>query len=202
MGSFDPRIGSQPPDPYEGYRAEAIEREKREKEALQKKKKFSKKLPLLAFVLTFFQKISRFFEKEAKLPPPPSHSASAKELAPLLLSFQEALRDLQKGDKSQDIPFVTHLSHLWHQIVEKGLYLDRSTPLSHQLKALFKELHNYPPQKSHTFGYYLSEYAGEKWLPFPYMEILQKLHHEHLLHQSASSLSHWIERVQRLRDCL
>ena len=62
---------------------------------------------------------------------------------------------------------------------------------------LIEEMRLYPLGADHTLGYYLSEYVGQEWLPFPFIDILSTLHKEY--QENASSiLGGWISLLDAL----
>jgi hypothetical protein len=70
------------------------------------------------------------------------------------------------------------------------------------MRSLIDAIQHYPERQQHSLGYYLSEYAGQKWLPFPYMEMIQKIHAEHLKNPTESALAQWTHRIDRLLSLL
>ena len=66
------------------------------------------------------------------------------------------------------------------------------------LKILMQKIQHYPEYEEHTFGYYLTEYAGQKWIPFPYMEMVQKIHSEHMKNPKGSALTEWTNLIDEL----
>ena len=68
-------------------------------------------------------------------------------------------------------------------------------PVVLQIRSFFDELHSFPDPQHFSLGYYLSEYAGEKWIPFPYMEMLRKLHQEYQTNAASSSLEKWMKEI-------
>lgn len=96
---------------------------------------------------------------------------------------------LKIEDRSQDVHFLSDLSQSWNQAVGESLEYNEETAVI--FKIFVKKIMHYPENQSHTFGYYLTEYAGQKWIPFPYMDLVQKIHAEHEKNPTESSLTEW-----------
>jgi hypothetical protein len=154
-----------PPDPIRPLRVEPIHEDKlaREKE---EKKPPEEDPGLLALLVQAFRQMVDFFLMGKRTQP----IRTQQELRRL----KEAFEILKAEDRSQDARFLANLSDIWQKILE--------THPQAALKELVRELNSYPEHQSHTFGYYLTEHAGQKWIPFPYMELIQKIHKDpHLL---------------------
>ena len=57
-----------------------------------------------------------------------------------------------------------------------------------QIKTLIATFHSYPPKQPWSLGFYMTEYAGKDWLPFPRMELLHQLHDDFIAHPKESQL--------------
>lgn len=141
-----------------------------------------------AFMLLLMDKVCDFVKQSVGKG---LSSASESGMRESLLLFKAALETMMKEDRSQDAPFLKRVSQLWHKILEQRLNLRSSNPLGKQLSVLIKEIETHPENEEHTFGYYLDEYAGLEWLPFPYMELILKLHRQHEADPSSSLLARW-----------
>lgn len=198
MGSFKNPVGNSPPDPYEKYRAEEIQREKHLKEERKKREENEAKgiFYLAAYLLSLFKKALRMFDR----PPEKTLPTSVKQtLQAHLLELLQDLERLQKEDVSQDIAYLTHLSETWHRLLQDALPLSKNAGPEKQLHSLLRSIQEYPHRQEHTLGYYLLEYAGQKWIPFPYLELLQKIYTEHQKNPLQSMLFFW---TQQIRDLL
>jgi len=71
-------------------------------------------------------------------------------------------------------------------------YVLRNEKATNLIKKIIDEINDYPKNSEFTLGYYISEFAGYSWVPFPYMEMLQNLHLEDKKDPINSHLSHWI----------
>ncbi|MBU6446862.1 MAG: hypothetical protein KGQ49_05635 [Verrucomicrobia bacterium] len=104
-------------------------------------------------------------------------------------SLKASLELLKGNDLSQDIHFLNALAHSWNKAIEESPAFDEEVLRLFNLFA--KKILHYPETKQHTFGYYLTEYAGQRWIPFPYMELVQKIHREHAINPDGSDLTEW-----------
>lgn len=119
--------------------------------------------------------------------------ASAASARDTLLLLKAALETMMQEDRSQDSQFLKQISGLWLQLLEESLSLN-----SKPLKRFIKDVENHPDDEEHTFGYYLEEFAGQTWLPFPYMELIHNLHHHHELDPSSSLLTRWTRMIEEI----
>lgn len=102
-------------------------------------------------------------------------------------------------DYSQNIDFAAGLSHVWHEIIEycipSTVNRFKSSLAKSTVKQLLKSIKEYPKGEEHSLGYYLTHYAGENWLPFPFIQILRTLHEEYATSGSNSSLHIWLQQL-------
>lgn len=185
-----------PPDPYERYRverAEADRKSKRDSEPQHEAQHSS--FALGAHLLHLFYKFLGFFEDTSEK----GLSTTAEEaVRNNLLSIKESFEVLKREDRSQDGLFLNRLSTLWHKALEDLVRFRKETALAVQFKSFIKEIDHYPESEEFTFGYYLLEYAGQKWLPFPYMELVQKIHDQHQKNPDSSALTRWTRLIDDL----
>lgn len=185
MGFFQNPIT--PPDPYEPYRIEGLGESHSPKQPDGGDE--PPKWTLAAYLLGLLKKgIDFFLDQEKKGSQEPK-----RETVENLLSFKACLETLKRENRSEDIHFLNHLSKLWEHLLEDTL--KEQSPL---FKKIIRSIQHYPPHETHTLGYYLSEYAGQKWIPFPYMELIQKLHSEHEKNPTDSALSEWSLLIDEL----
>lgn len=192
MGSFQNPVGGGPKDPFEKYRIEEIQKDKDSKE--NEKKASWAEHPRLSFIAAYllhiFKKFLEIFERTNEKSPESSTKIDVKEH---LILLKAALDTLKMQDLSQDVVFLSRLSALWHQILEDLLHFRRTMPFAEKMRSFIKAIQEFPENQEHTLGYYLLEYAGEKWIPFPYMEILRRLWAEHQKNPVNSHLFEWGE---------
>jgi hypothetical protein len=117
-----------------------------------------------------------------------------------LTALKKAFEILKNEDRSQDVDFLNELAKIWNQVLETTLHLDAE--VSAPFKILAKKILHYPENQTHTLGYYLTEYAGQKWVPFPYMELIQKIHSEHEKNPSSSPLTEWVQLIDEALSLL
>lgn len=122
-----------------------------------------------------------------------------------LFKALEALKSLfyrlMLENTSQDYYFAEALSKNWRIVLEIASLQEqrRAAPKSTALLQTFiHTLNTYPIGTEHTIGYYLSNYTGEKWIPFPFMDILLSLHENALLKKSRSTLNIWILAISSI----
>lgn len=192
-------------DPLESfYRAEEIQRirldEERQGRGPPKEPPENGEKPgFSAFVLLLMDKVLDYVKQSINKG---LSVASETEVRETLLLFKAALETMMKEDRSQDAPFLKRVSQLWQKTLEQSLNLKASSPLGRQLRAFIKEIETYPENEEHTFGYYLDEYAGLQWLPFPYMELILKLHRQHEADPGSSLLARWAALIGEMLGLL
>ncbi len=195
MASFQNPVGGNPRDPFEKpFRVEPIEEEKEvhdrnRKEDLEKSKK---NLRIASFLLQMLQKTVDFF-----LELPEKVKSTKRCTRDHLLLLKNYFEILKKEDRSQDVQFLNELSKIWPHILEDALSFKQDA-VANGFKTLLRKIQHYPEHATHTLGYYLVEYAGQKWIPFPYMELIQKIHAEHEKNPTGSALSEWIRNIDEL----
>lgn len=195
--SYQNPVG-QPQDPYDKYRVERIEADKKTKD--EEKKKEEKPAPgnpmaASAYLLLLFHRFLDLFEDTSEKG---IASTAEKEVRDNLILVKEALEILKKEDRSQDAIFLNGLSELWHKALQDIMRFRRETPLARQFKSLIKDIDSYPENQEFSLGYYLTEYAGQKWLPFPYMELVMKIHADHEKNPESSVLTEWTTLIDSL----
>ena len=102
-------------------------------------------------------------------------------------------------EQSENASFCSQFSKNWHHLLQ-GLQVFSITKQKafvdiEKLKKLIHHIDNYPSNEDHKLGYYLTEFAGETWLPVPFREILKRLHADHRVNQSYSTLMQWVDLI-------
>jgi hypothetical protein len=195
--SFQPPPSSGSYDPFEKYRISEIQKDKETRDAAEGTQTYSytRHSAFLAYVSLIFKKFLDLFEKTTER----GLALSAeKDVREHLILLKAAIEILKIEDRSQDSPFLNHLSQLWHHLIEDVLRFRRQTPMATKMRAMIKEFQNYPELYEHSLGYYLTEYAGQKWLPFPYMEMIFRLYSQHKKNPEGSILSRWSSEIQEM----
>lgn len=167
---------------------EAVRRDRKKEEEETSKPDLS----TLAFLLQMIKRTVDFFLSKATGSKPILFTTK-KHLQKLKASFQI----LQMEDRSQDTQFLLSLSSSWQELLEDLLQLNKDSGYD-KLKAFMNSIQTYPEASPHTFGYYLSEAAVQTWIPFPFMELVQKIHKEHELDPKTSSLTRWISSIDEI----
>lgn len=196
----------------EGVIVPEIEKEKREKENQKKSpEELNKNLSIFVFFNYLIKTYKIFFY---------SKTASGKifdieHTINHLYSFKNSLKKLAKQDLSKSPLFAEDLSKKWIALnndFEKIEITKRKRPDT--LKKFFNmiEIIKYFPQRAiekmmlvkssqdleHRLGYYLFEQTGKDWLPFPFIEILQKLHIDYQKNTKASTLWKWVVLIDEV----
>jgi hypothetical protein len=178
-------------DPYEDIKTQKIERDKEEKEKLKKTEEKSK--AKAAFFLWLHLMI--FFKRLTKALLGPTETSKKKNLFADLLSHLEKIKDslerLKTIDFSQDMQYLSYFSQSWHEFLEDAVQIKKSSPFFHMLEEFIQKIQEYPTKQEHSLGYYLAEFAGSDWVPFPFMELLAALHREHIASPEDSNLQKW-----------
>jgi hypothetical protein len=189
------------PGDRDPYRIEEIERVQWEEKRNKEREGAPREPPnaahpgLLGFLFIFLEKVIglalRSIRKGMEI-------AALEPARENLLLIKAAFETMKHEDRSQDAQFLKRLSHLWQAALEHNIELQAKNPKAQQFKAFIKDIENFPENEGHTFGYYLNEYAGQKWLPFPYMELIQRLHHEFEMDPESSLLSRWTRMIDEI----
>jgi len=172
---------------------------KADKEAPEEIAKKNPQGLLMASFCAYVQKIITFLTNAATRK---RGVLSGSGLEHHLDEFKKSLVVLSKEDRSRDQAFVINLSGEWHALLENFNlfeFLERKkSPLIAKVKNLIEAIQSFPPQQEHSIGYYMTAFAGKDWLPFPFMELLQKLHEDHLKNKEKSQLFLWIASIDKL----
>ncbi len=115
---------------------------------------------------------------------PGKGSKSTMEVVIAAQEFKKLLTKLKTSDETDNQHYAQHLSELWHILL--------GAPPKTPIEPFIQLVNTYPAGEMHSFGFYLSNYAGDDWLPFPFLEILKKLHQGYVLRKGHSELSHML----------
>lgn len=181
------------PAPFEKIIVNPIEKERREKEKGHTVFQNSSRAQAFAALISYFKKILTAFGPKGKYS---GYLSRQKELASDALAFRELLLHLANEDLSHNPDFTQKLGQLWHNLLDDcNSHELRRAPASgteEKVKFFIDRVKSYPSGADHTLGYYLTEYAGKDWIPFPFMELLQSLYKEHHANPASSTLQNWI----------
>ncbi len=199
MSSVQPPNQNRPQDPYK-YKVEEIqERHNKEEFSQEEHPPIVKRSAILNYFLLLFHKLLNLFETKSL---EGLSSEEVREVKSDLSLFHAALLLLQREDRSQDSLFLNQLSQLWHIILRDLSLFKRPTPLTAQFTDFVAAIQSYPATQDHTLGYYLSECSGQRWLPFPYMEMVRTLHMHSQQDPISAPLIQWIAQIDQIIDAL
>jgi len=123
------------------------------------------------------------------------HLYDNSSLSQTLKKIKFLFQKLKAENTSRDFRFTEELSKHWHVLLLILEALTKTTPTPRylgNLQLLLKNIDTHPKKNDHPLGHYLTLYAGEKWLPFPLMDILSDLHEDALSNRTKSTLHDWI----------
>lgn len=181
-------------DPYKGLKPEKIEKNKADKEGFKgppERKGLEVFAKILQVCKTMVSTLTDFVEKQ-------STSSIERFIKRDLEEMKKAFNDLKKIDCSQDMQYISHLSDLWHQFKEDARHFKKDPLIFPLTQDWINKVKHYPEKEKHSLGFYLEEYAGHKWLPFPYMEMLKDLHLEHQRDPDNSTLTQWTNALTEI----
>lgn len=180
----------------EGMYSSRIERDKKEHEKFSKTPPEEGKELLLATFFSYLKKMFDTFSPSKKLA---GKVIDQQSILEHLLLFKKLLQKLSKQDLSNSPEFATQLSDCWSKLLGDFDHIEIMERKNLQGISNFREMmdqiKNYPPDSEHRFGFYLLAQAGKDWLPFPFIEMLEGLHKEHLANPSVSTLSAWFKLI-------
>ena len=195
MTDFKTSVTSGQPNPFDHVKVQtSVTTEKQKvkedrKNHLYQKKKSSKFASILSF---FSEKLLHLFPKKAS-------EESLLIIEQDLDKLEVSLRHLCESDLSQDAEFLQELSHHWLKLLDDFFPMSLSkNAIIMPLKDFLDDINSYPPDQEFSLGYYLSEYAGLEWIPFPYMDLLKKLHAEHKKSPDNSKIQQWINEIEKI----
>lgn len=148
---------------------------------------------------TFFSYLKRMFDTFSPSKQLVSKVVDQQKIIENLLRFKHLLEKLGEQNLSQSADFAKALSACWCTLLEDFDNIEIMERKNLREVASFRELmntmKNYPPDSEHRLGYYLVQHAGEDWLPFPFIEMLNNLHTEHLASAKKSTLASWFKQI-------
>jgi hypothetical protein len=180
-------------DPFDKIIVNPIEKERREKDKGYQSLHHSSRPQVFAALISYFKKILSTLGSKGKFP---THLFDQKRLVENVIAFRKLLLTLAKEDVSHNPDFTEQLGQLWHNLMDDCNSLEPSQSFlpetNNKLKFFISQIQNFPPGADHTLGYYFTEYAGNDWIPFPFMELLRDLHDEYHASPPISVLQNWI----------
>jgi len=128
------------------------------------------------------------------------------DLIQYLSLLRDVLKQLSQEDQSFNPEFIQKLSDAWHSLLEAMSSLELIERKRREeikaVKRFLETMRKFPPKEEHSLGFYLTEFAGREWLPFPFVELLHALHEEHQAAKDKSQLSSWIREIGSLIEIL
>lgn len=206
MNDFQKSVGSR--DKSEDWSIPPVERLEKEKKG---KEEFSKatylssssQLALFESFVLFFKKILGLFSSQDKIE---SDLLDQQQILEDLFAFRKMLQILANEDQSHNPEFTQQLSELWHNLLDDckqmEIVLKEHPQTISKIKLLVNKISAFPATEDHPLGYYLEEYAGKQWLPFPFLDILHQLHQQSQEASETSELHNWISLLDELISTL
>ena len=180
---------SGPEDPYKHLKISGIE-EKKFIEEFEEKKEKLKKSKKDAFIFFLAKKLLSFLPRR-------STQSAIKNMQEDLITLHMLLEKLTITDKSQDTEYLQKLSTCWKSFLHHFMPVAmKKHPLILAIREFFDMIHTYPNFHQFSLGYYLSSYAGKKWVPFPFMEMLHNLFIENEQDPEKSHLQQWLQKIE------
>ncbi|NGX56842.1 MAG: hypothetical protein K1060chlam5_01088 [Candidatus Anoxychlamydiales bacterium] len=185
-----------PIDPFERKKVSGVEEKQSKEESKKlKPKAVSKKIFLYLSFLSMVSKLLNYFTLNNNKSKYLEKTTFLKDLTAL----KKILENLSKKDLSQDGEFLNYFAYIWIKFLKDFENLDiENNEIKNKIKTFITSLETYPLNQEYNLGYYLSNLAGYKWVPFPYMEILKKIHFEHLKNPKNSFLNKRIKELNEL----
>lgn len=182
-------------DPFEHVKIQKTKpstEEEKKKEPLVPKL-VSKKMFLYMTLLKIVSNLlSKFTSKQTK-------NIKRTPLHKELLTIKSSLQALKDKNLCQDGEFLNFFAYIWMKFFkDQDLYNIRNEEITSLINQLVEEIHSYPKNSEFSLAYYVTEFAGYKWVPFPYMDILQNLYLENKKEPEFSHLNKWIGIINEL----
>jgi hypothetical protein len=193
MSDLDKNIyRKEEPSPYEKIIVNPVEKEKKEKESYVSLKTDNPS-QVFAALLSYLKKLLSAFSSKGKDQP---LVLDLQNLMDNIIAFRQLLNILAADDQSHNPDFTQQLSELWHNLLDDcnsvSLSHEAGSEILSKVKFFISQVQNFPAGADHTLGYYFTEYAGQDWIPFPFMELLQHLHEEFQANPSTNILNNWL----------
>lgn len=174
---------------------DALDAEKQKQNDIREKKLG----PFAAFVALFKKFLELMPIKKAEMTQTVmKDDILVKDLRKLKLLFEQ----MSIRNQSENINFAQELSDTWTSLffhceaIESGKMKSGIDP--RKIYQLLLSIGKYPEDTEHNLGYYLKHHAGQDWLPFPFMELLRKLHRNFAVDGEKSHLHQWIQELNTI----
>lgn len=156
-------------------------------------------------ILVALHHVSEFFKSIQENPSKLLAVDSTLSVHSSLKGFLELLLKLQRENYASKIDAALMLSKHWHAINDYFALLPKAARkgLFYQEGSLWlQSLNLFPTDEDKSFGFYLKNLSGDKWLPFPYMKIITRLHDEYHKEGKDSHLEIWSKTLEHLIELL
>ena len=187
----------------EGVYVSRLGKDKKEKQKYSKLPADQDKKLLLATFFSYLKKMFDTFSPSKKIA---GKVVDIQSIVEHLEAFKKLLEKLGKQDLSSSSDFATELSDQWSLILEDFDTIEimqrKEANKTTDFRKMMDAIKNYPPESEHRFGFYLLQHAGKDWLPFPFIEILEKLHKDHLDSAKSSTLTLWLSLINQVIENL
>ncbi|MBI5345552.1 MAG: hypothetical protein HZB76_00170 [Chlamydiae bacterium] len=180
-------------DPFEHVKVSSATEKESKEERGYPNIEVSKRLFFYLYFLTTIKNLLNLFKKKSATP------FKGSEIFHDLILIKTSLEQLAKQDFSQNPTYLNYFAFNWLKFLKdfEFLILDNAQ-VTDKIKKFIEEMHHFPQKEDYSLGYYLSEFAGYKWIPFPYMELLKNLHLEYQTKNESSQLKSWIDFLDAL----
>jgi hypothetical protein len=193
----DFKIDSRPKDPFEKVKVEDVIKKKEEQE--RGSQPLPPQEPIKKFAAGFLSLLQRFINSFTS--PEKKVTITMEEVFKDLIIFKSLLEKLSTQDLSKESSFLNELSFFWIKLTHDISYCIREKDATiSSIESFIDKINFYPPGKEFSLGYYLSNLAGFKWTPFPFLEILQTLHQECKEAPKTSNLSTWLQSLYTILE--
>jgi len=159
-------------------------------------------LTQMAAVIALMRKLlSQSIDDETKSLKVKAPTSSTK----LFDEFKKLLFLLKDQDMATDISYAQKLSKSWNDIINAYIpaILERTPKESKKLiKEFLNMVRSYEGEADHSMGYYLTQYAGENWLPFPFIKLVRSLHEDYVAKKDQSHITRWINQIASIDKSL
>jgi len=187
----------------EGMYVSRIGEDKKEKQKYSQLPADKDKKLLLATFFSYLKKMFDTFSPSKKIA---GNVVDIHGMIEHLRAFKNSLEKLGKQDLSNSSEYATELSDRWSLILDDfdtvEIMRRKEAKKTTDFREMMDAIKNYPPESEHRFGYYLLQHAGKDWLPFPFIEILEKLHRDHLENEKSSTLTQWFSLIDQVIENL
>ncbi|MBY0529205.1 MAG: hypothetical protein K2P51_03345 [Rhabdochlamydiaceae bacterium] len=196
MNDFQKPIHRDDPAPFGQIRVNEIQEDKKGRDQPYDPQPFQAKPLNFAILVSFFKKFLDLLPLKKRAE---DLVLEEQKMFEDVISFRKLLQILAQEDQSHNPEFTQQLSELWHNLID-DCNMIRGAPGNlpesiNKLKNFMSDLSNYPPGADHTLGYYFAESAGQDWIPFPFMELLESLHNESLSNPPQATLTRWLSAL-------